>query len=83
MKSKEVSFCLYENITIQICSWNLDSRKPSDLEANDNAFIEKWLTSVDSPDVIVFGFQELVDLESVILQFCLIDVDVSKCQVLP
>lgn len=68
MKSKEASFCLYENVTIQIYSWNLDSRKPSDLEPNDHAMIEDWLVSVDSPDVIVFGFQELVDLESVILK---------------
>ena len=46
-----------------------------DLQAEDGSFIEKWISSVESPDVIVFGFQELVDLESVIflinsLDFC-------------
>ena len=47
-------------------SWNVDAAKPDALtgcEENTN-FLNNVLSSVDSPDIIVFGFQELIDLES-------------------
>lgn len=50
-----------------VCSWNCDSSRPDSLsgdEANFN-FLNDVLHSVeDAPEVIVFGFQEVIDLES-------------------
>ncbi len=68
VREREATFCMYHPLSIEVCSWNIDSRKPSDLEADDPAgilFIEKWVSSRSDPDVIVIGFQELVDLELV------------------
>lgn len=46
-------------------TWNAGAAKPSDLrhdQKNAN-FFRELLSSDSSPDMIVFGFQELVDLE--------------------
>jgi len=54
-------------MTILVTSWNCDSARPDSLSgdpANFN-FLHDILQSVDKPpDVIVFGFQEVIDLES-------------------
>lgn len=44
----------------------MDSAKPDYLNGNPENinFLRDALTSVDSPDIIAFGFQELIDLES-------------------
>ena len=48
-------------------SWNCDSARPDSLngEPQNFNFLNEALHSVDSPpDIIVFGFQEVIDLES-------------------
>lgn len=46
-------------------TWNVDAAKPDTLIGPENqSFLDEVLHSVDSPDIIVFGFQELIDLES-------------------
>lgn len=47
------------------CTWNLDAAKPVDLTStSENAsFLTSVLTSEASPDIIVFSFQELIDLD--------------------
>ena len=48
-------------------SWNCDSSRPDSLngEPQNFNFLNEALHSVDSaPDIIVFGFQEVIDLES-------------------
>ena len=49
-----------------IVSWNVDASKPDALvgSAENVNFLDDVLHSVDSPDVIAFGFQELIDLEN-------------------
>jgi hypothetical protein len=51
-------------LNVLICSWNIDSCKPSDLiGANENTkFLEECIGSAHRPDIIVFGFQEVIDL---------------------
>jgi hypothetical protein len=65
MRRKQTDYCTYRTIRTLICSWNVDASKPTDLNADaKNAdFLSNTLKSVDSPDIIVFGFQELIDLE--------------------
>ena len=67
MRNRLEDYCSFENLKVQMCSWNIDSRKPSDLEADPDYlnFLQSWIGSIPDADVIVFGFQELGDLESV------------------
>ena len=64
---RETSFSTYRPLDVLIVSWNVDAAKPDTLSGcpeNVN-FLDSVLHSMDSPpDVIAFGFQELIDLES-------------------
>ncbi|CAG8444452.1 8261_t:CDS:2, partial [Diversispora eburnea] len=66
MSNREKEYCKYEEAKVLICSWNIDASRPPDLEqsAEGVKFLKSWFTSVESPDIIVIGFQEIVDLES-------------------
>ena len=67
MREKQQEYCLYEQAKIVILSWNIDSRKPIDLDidSEDRTFLSNFLKQHPSADFYVFGFQELVNLESV------------------
>jgi hypothetical protein len=73
MIRREPDFCTYRDIKIFITSWNIDSSKPADLN-NDAASINFLADALRSslggmsgqespPEVVVFGLQEVVDLE--------------------
>ncbi|KAF9027252.1 DNase I-like protein [Hymenopellis radicata] len=62
----EQSFSTFRDLKVLVVSWNCDAAKPDHLNgdpANIN-LLHDILTSVDSPDIISFGFQEVIDLES-------------------
>lgn len=63
---REAEYCTYRPITVLISSWNVDANKPSDLhgDADNMDFLHNCLSSVDTPDIIVFGYQEMIDLEN-------------------
>ncbi|KAG0697115.1 Endonuclease/exonuclease/phosphatase [Suillus ampliporus] len=64
---RERAFSSFRTINVLVVSWNVDAAKPDAL-TDDSAnltFLNDALTSVSSaPDIISFGFQELIDLES-------------------
>ncbi|KAI9103199.1 Endonuclease/exonuclease/phosphatase [Phlyctochytrium arcticum] len=68
LQLRESEMCTYREVSVLVCSWNLDATKPAELEESrspeDNGFLQRWLSQVDQPDILVVGFQELVDLES-------------------
>jgi hypothetical protein len=67
MEKREVEYCSFRDLNIVVCTWNIGASKPSDLtrgNSPEHNFLENVLRSMDSPDLIVFGFQELVDLEN-------------------
>eukprot|EP00158_Paraphelidium_tribonemae_P007024 Partr_v1_DN28077_c0_g1_i1_m57693 putative Synaptojanin len=67
MRKMESMFCTYQDISLLICSWNVDASKPEHLlqRADDSYFIDKWVTTVpEGADIIAFGLQEIIDLES-------------------
>lgn len=66
MQKRDVEFCNFREIRALVCTWNAGASKPQDLlkGEDDKVFLENVLHSVNSPDIIVFGFQELVDLEN-------------------
>ncbi|WVQ81931.1 hypothetical protein IAT38_004058 [Cryptococcus sp. DSM 104549] len=61
---RQPEFCNFRDANVLICSWNIDSARPNDLSGSEaNAkFLDECLHSVDSPDIIVFGFQEVIPL---------------------
>lgn len=66
MKS-EASFSSFRDLTVLVVSWNCDSARPDSLNGDPQNYnlLHDALHSVDSPpDIIVFGFQEVIDLES-------------------
>jgi hypothetical protein len=65
MKRKDTEYCSFEKIKALVLTWNAGASTPHSLRYSDSdaAFFQNLLQSSDSPDIIVFGFQELVDLE--------------------
>jgi hypothetical protein len=63
---RENSFSKFRELKVLLVSWNCDAARPDSLTgdpANVN-FITDVLHSVNSPDIVSFGFQEVIDLES-------------------
>ena len=65
MKQKDAEYCTFEKIKTLVLTWNAGATTPHSLRysESDATFIRDLLQSSGSPDIIVFGFQELVDLE--------------------
>ncbi|KAF9236877.1 Endonuclease/exonuclease/phosphatase [Melanogaster broomeanus] len=63
---REHAFSTFRDINVLIVSWNVDAAKPDALttDTENINFLQNVLMSVDSPDIISFGFQEMIDLES-------------------
>jgi hypothetical protein len=67
MQKREEEYCSFRDINIVLCTWNAGASRPSDLNrgsAPESDFLENVIRSGNSPDIIVFAFQELVDLEN-------------------
>ncbi|KAG5518681.1 hypothetical protein PMAC_002650 [Pneumocystis sp. 'macacae'] len=66
MCKRDEEFCIFRDINITVCTWNAGASRPNDLNSStdDFSFFEKVLESPNPPEIIVFGFQELVDLEN-------------------
>ena len=65
MQRRITEFSSFENIRALICTWNAGASVPSKLSRDyeDAQFLENMIREADSPDIISFGFQELVDLD--------------------
>jgi hypothetical protein len=65
MQSQEKEFCDLSNIKALVMTWNAGATTPWHLQQKDqdNNFFPNLLQASNSPDILVFGFQELVDLE--------------------
>jgi hypothetical protein len=67
MQKRERDYSTYRNVKVLICTWNIDSAKPEALNGieENRRFFDSMLGSRDDPpDIIVFGFQEVIDLEN-------------------
>lgn len=65
MHSQEVNFCELNPMKTLVMTWNAGASTPYHLQHSekDSRFFRDFLQSSGSPDIIIFGFQELVDLE--------------------
>ncbi|KAG1734407.1 Endonuclease/exonuclease/phosphatase [Suillus paluster] len=64
---RERAFSSFRTINVLVVSWNVDATKPDALtdDLANLTFLNDALKSVSpAPDIISFGFQELIDLES-------------------
>ena len=65
MQDRDVGYCTFREISALVVTWNAGATTPAHLRYDeaDSRFFPDLLQSTDSPDLLVFGFQELVDLE--------------------
>ena len=65
MQSKNSEYCKFDDATALVMTWNVGASTPMDLryEDQDRNFFRDFFGSKSSPDILVFGLQELVDLE--------------------
>lgn len=63
---REQEYCTFRDLRVLICSWNVGNCKPTDLSGStveNSNFLAECLNSVDSPDIVAFGLQEVIDLD--------------------
>ncbi|POS83951.1 hypothetical protein EPUL_004061 [Erysiphe pulchra] len=65
MHLQKANFCETKDITALIMTWNAGASTPFSLQQHDedSTFFRNLILSSGCPDILVFGFQELVDLE--------------------
>ncbi|KAL9083869.1 MAG: hypothetical protein Q9165_008339 [Trypethelium subeluteriae] len=65
MQEHDAEYCDFREIHARVLTWNAGAVKPSALrhDAHDDNFFREFVQAHDPPDIFVFGFQELVDLE--------------------
>ncbi|KAK1599459.1 endonuclease/Exonuclease/phosphatase [Colletotrichum navitas] len=65
MKAMDTQYCEFQDLKVLCMTWNAGASTPHSLRyaQEDAEFIKSLLTANSSPDILVFGFQELVDLE--------------------
>lgn len=62
MQSRDVEYCNFREIQASIVTWNAGASVPRDL--HNSPFIQDAIHPENPPEILVFGFQELVDLEN-------------------
>ncbi|CDM29778.1 hypothetical protein DTO013E5_6137 [Penicillium roqueforti] len=62
MDARDVEYCNFREIKAVVLTWNAGASTPGSVRTSD--FIRDVVTPEDPPDIVVFGFQELVDLEN-------------------
>lgn len=65
MHSRDSEYCSFQEMSVSVMTWNAGASKPSWLNNSreDSNFFRDYMTAREPPDIFVFGFQELVDLE--------------------
>jgi hypothetical protein len=65
MQSQEQVYCQFNKIKALVMTWNAGAATPYNMNHSegDHNFLPHLLQTSDSPDILIFGFQELVDLE--------------------
>ncbi|KAF7593481.1 hypothetical protein BBP40_011487 [Aspergillus hancockii] len=62
MQTKDVEYCAFREIRAVIMTWNAGASTPGSVRTS--TFIQDAIHPEDPPEILVFGFQELVDLEN-------------------
>lgn len=62
MQSRDVEYCTFREIRATIVTWNAGASVPGSVR--NSSFIRDAIHPEHPPEILVFGFQELVDLEN-------------------
>lgn len=60
MQSDDIKYCTFREIRAAVVTWNVGACNPADVRSD---FISEVIHPEDPPELLVFGFQEIVDLE--------------------
>ncbi|KIV93154.1 hypothetical protein PV10_04392 [Exophiala mesophila] len=60
MQERDVEYCKFREVRAAVVTWNVGASTPYDLRSD---FISDAIHAEDPPEILVFGFQEVVDLE--------------------
>lgn len=65
MHRRHVDYCTFRDVTALVTTWNAGASKTHSLDQSGegDTLFNDLLGNADAPDILVFGFQELVDLE--------------------
>lgn len=66
MQAQEAEFCELSKIKALVMTWNAGASTPYHLQHADTEtkdFFPDLVRGSDAPEILIFGFQELVDLE--------------------
>lgn len=60
MQERDIHYCTFREIRAAVVTWNVGAASPYDLRTD---FVADACDTQDPPEILVFGFQEVVDLE--------------------
>ena len=60
MQSKDSRYCTFREIRATVVTWNVGACNPSEIRSD---FLSDAIHAEDPPELLIFGFQETVDLE--------------------
>lgn len=65
MQDHDIDYCEFSELKAVVVTWNAGASTPSSLrnDEEDSNFFREVIQPGHPPDILVFGFQELVDLE--------------------
>ncbi|KAL5117472.1 hypothetical protein ACEQ8H_004637 [Pleosporales sp. CAS-2024a] len=66
MQQRDSEYCDFRELTARVMTWNAGATKPNTIKntEQDRNFFREIVEPENPPDILVFGFQELVDLEN-------------------
>ena len=65
MQDHDIDYCSFREISALVVTWNAGASTPAHFRYEENRpqFFHEVLQAGEPPDLLIFGFQELVDLE--------------------
>ncbi|KAH7065996.1 Endonuclease/exonuclease/phosphatase [Auriculariales sp. MPI-PUGE-AT-0066] len=71
LDGREEAFCEYRQLRAMVCTWNVGAAKANTLfdhtnggnVAGNRKFLDDLVRDAQAPEIVVFGFQEVVDLD--------------------
>ncbi|KAF2024281.1 DNase I-like protein [Setomelanomma holmii] len=66
MQQRDSEYCEFRELSARVMTWNAGATKPNTIRntEQDRNFFREVVEPENPPDILVFGFQELVDLEN-------------------
>jgi hypothetical protein len=65
VQNHDIDYCSFREVKVVVVTWNVGAATPANVrhEEKDSNFFHEVLQTHEPPDLLVFSFQELVDLE--------------------